>query len=215
MHGKGWGMRAPLLPGHGHTRQVFADQARAAAWLAAARAEWAALRARYARPVLMGQSMGGALAVVLAAESPPAALVLFAPYLRMGWRARALARAWPLTQWVLPWITGQPERSLLDPVARAAARGVGGSTPRTVNELRQLVAAARRAAPAVRVPVLVVQGRNDYRVPSRSVRTGFAALGSPDKTLLWREGVGHVVAADRGREEVFALVQAWLGERLR
>jgi carboxylesterase len=214
MHAAGWGVRAPLLPGHGRTPAAFAAEGSAEAWVAAARAEWAALRARYATVVVMGQSMGGALAVLLAAEDPPAGVVLFAPYLAMGRRARLLSRSWPLWRLFVPALRGKPERGLVDPVARSQSLGGGPFPLRMVAELRAVVDRARGVAGRVRAPVLVIQGRRDYRVPARSVRRGFSVLGSSDKTLVWREGVGHVVAADAGREEVFGLVELWLRARV-
>ncbi len=210
----GWGVQAPLLPGHGRGPAAFAAEGRAEAWWAAARAAWRAVCARYAKPVLMGQSMGGALAVTLAAESPPAAMVLFAPYLALGVRARALSTLWPLAQVVVPTLRGDPERGILDPDARAQALGGGAFTPRSVHELRRVVERARAAAPSLRSPVLMVQGRNDYRVSGSLARRSFARLGSLDKTLVWREGVGHVVAADAGREELFGVVGEWLARRV-
>lgn len=214
LYAAGWGVHAPLLPAHGRPREVFARQARAVDWIAAARQAWAELRSRYAAPVLMGQSMGGALSVILASEAPPTALVLFAPYLHMGRRARMVARLWPAATCIAPWIRGVPERGLRDPVARASSLGLGVSTPRTIAELRRVVDAARAVAFAVRVPVLVVQGRDDYRVPSRAVQSGFAALGSADKTLLWRDGVGHVVAADGDTDALATLVRQWLDSKV-
>jgi len=210
----GWSVHAPLLPGHGRGPAVFAAEGRAEAWWDAARASWQALRARYPTAVVMGQSMGGALAITVAAELPAAAVVLFAPYLSMGMRARSVSRLWPIARLVVPELRGDPTRGILDPEARAAALGGGAFTPQAVNELRRVVDRAREAAGALRSPVLMIQGRNDYRVSSSSARRGFARIGSADKTLIWRDGVGHVVAADAGREEVFTLVDEWMAARL-
>jgi len=215
MHAAGWGVRAPLLPGHGRTRVEFEASGGAAAWMATAREAWAEVQARYPTAVVMGQSMGGALAVWLAAQRPaPTAVVLFAPYLAMGFRARLLSYLWPVWRVLLPELRGKPERGLVDREARSRSLGGGAFTPRMVGELRQVVDRARGVAGRVLAPVLVVQGRRDYRVPASSVRSGFGVIGSSDKTLVWRDGVGHVVAADVGREGVFDLVGEWLRGRV-
>ncbi len=213
LHVAGWGVHVPLLPHHGRGAAEFIAHASAAVWIADARAAWAALRARYPTAVVAGQSMGGALAVILAAEAPPAAAVLLAPYLHMSRRVRLLSRIWPLWSLAMPKLRGNPERGLRDPGARARSLGGEYFTPRTVAELRRVVDAARAASPSVRVPTLVVHSREDYRIPSPSALRGFAGLGSADKTLVWRDDTGHVVAADRGKEEVFALVASWLEGR--
>ena len=113
-----------------------------------------------------------------------------------------------------PQLFSNPERSLRDPCARAQALGSGCFTPRLVSQLLKVVSRAHRLLPRVRVPVLTLHARLDYRIPSRSAQEAFDALGSTDKTLIWRDGSGHVLAADAGREEVSAIVADWLDDRV-
>ena len=63
----GYDVRAPLLPGHGRTLSVF-DATSHMEWIAAAKAELMAMRARYGWVGVCGLSMGGALATIIAAE---------------------------------------------------------------------------------------------------------------------------------------------------
>jgi carboxylesterase len=154
--------------------------------------------------------MGGAIAVVLAAEQPPSALVLLAPYLSMGRMTRWLAVLWPAWQLVTPRLVADSLRGLRDPVARTRALGNPWFTPRLVAELSRVVRMAQRALPAVHAPTIVVHARLDYRIPSRSALQAYERLGTTDKTLVWRDHTGHVVAADMGREEVYAQVGDWL-----
>ncbi len=214
LHAAGWGVHVPLLAHHGRTSEQFVRGASAAEWMTQVQREWAAVRARYPHAVLIGQSMGGALAVITAAVAPPAALVLLAPYLHMSRRVRWLSRVWPLWSLVMPRLQGDLTRSLKDPSARSRSLGGEYFTPRTVAQLRQVVETARRASAAVRVPTLFVHSREDYRIPSPSAMRGFAALGSMDKTLVWRDDAGHIVAADRGRELVFSTMLEWLASRV-
>src|SRR5262249_48259869 len=148
------------------------------------------------RAVLAGQSMGGAIALILAEDAAPAAMVLLAPYIEMGWMARTLATIWPLTSVVLPRLLSDPNRGLQDPAARAASLGAGYFTPRRLNELRHVAARSRAAAANVSCPVLMLQGRTDYRIPSASAQRTFSRLASTDKELVWIDNVGHVMAAD-------------------
>lgn len=214
LHAAGWGVHAPLLAHHGRTTDEFLRGANAAEWIAQVQREWRAVQRRYPRAVLIGQSMGGALATITAADAPPAALVLLAPYFSLSRRARWLSWVWPVWSLFMPRLQGDLTRSLKDPSARE--RSIGGEyfSPRTVAELRRVVDAAGRASGRVRVPTLFVHSREDYRIPSSAAMRGFAALGSMDKTLVWREQAGHIVAADRGREELFRVVQEWLAARV-
>ena len=211
LHAAGWTVRAPLLPGHGRSLADFAASG-ADAWLRAARAELAALRATHRTVALVGQSMGGALAVALAAESRDvAAVVLLAPYLAMPALPRVVGRAHPVVGLLLPWIDADgAERSIHDPAALAASRGYGATTPRLIGELRRVWARADAALGAVRAPTRVVLSRQDNRVDARAAAAAVARLGCAERDLVWLEECGHVVAVDRERERVFALTGEWL-----
>ena len=88
----GYGVFVPLLPGHGRTMQAF-RRSRADEWIEAARESLYLMRARYATVSIVGLSMGGALAVIIASgASGIASLVLIAPYLGMPLPLRIAAR---------------------------------------------------------------------------------------------------------------------------
>jgi carboxylesterase len=214
LHARGWNVSAPLLPGHGRADDMLERSGAASAWVAHAQREWDALRARVPDAVLCGQSMGGALSVMLAAEHPPRALVLLAPYLAMGRVPRWASAFWWLWQLFFPVLVSDGQRALYDAHARAESLGRGVFTPRLVAELRRVVVAARRALPDISVPTLVVHSRGDYRIPSRSARRAFAALRAIDKTIVWRDDAGHVLGADRGHDELAALIGSWLDARV-
>lgn len=206
----GWTVRAPLLPGHGRTLRDFAG-AGADAWLKTAREELAALRARHQHVALVGQSMGGALAALLAAEGPaPPALVLLAPYLDASSTVRRVAR-WHRAVWAMtPYLRGRGERSIHDDAESAVAISYRATSPRLLAELVALADRARRALPSVTAPTLLVQSRADNRVAPEVATRAYDALGAAEKRLEWLEGCGHVVTVDRERERVFALVREWL-----
>src|SRR6266513_1014590 len=80
---RGFGVLAPLLPGHGRDMAAF-RRGRADAWIDAARRSLVQMRERYATVSIVGLSMGAALAVLVATEKTTiASLVLIAPYLGM------------------------------------------------------------------------------------------------------------------------------------
>lgn len=214
LHERGWSVSAPLLPQHGRGSDELARQGDAGDWIGAARSEWRAIRTRTRHAVLAGQSMGGAIAVVLAAEEPPAALVLLAPYLGMGLLTRSLAAIWPAWQLITPRLVSNPTQGLRDPLARVRALGNPWFTPRLVAELATVVRRAQRALADAHAPAIVLHARLDYRIPSPSAVKAFERLGSIDKTIVWRDGTGHVLAADAGREEVSALIAGWLEQRV-
>ena len=214
LHARGWTVSAPLLPGHGRADDELERTGRGADWIDYVRSEWESFRARVPRAVLCGQSMGGAIAVIIAVEAPPRALVLLAPYLSMGRLPRLGAAVWRLGQLFVPVLVSDGRRAMRDEAARERSLGRGVFNPRLVAELKRVVNAARRALPSVRVPTLTVHSRGDYRIPSKSARHAFAELQTTDKTIVWRDDAGHVLAADRGHDELAAMIGAWLDERV-
>ena len=212
LHARGWTVRAPLLPGHGRTLDAF-DASGADAWLAAAREAYDALRARHPYVALVGLSMGGALCVQLAVDTPPPALVLLAPYLAAPRRVRLAGTLRSVVTRVAPWLRTGGEHSILDPVALAASRGYGAVTPHLLHELSTVVRRARAALPGVTSPTRVVHARHDNRIPPAAALRAFARLGAPRKELVWLEHSGHVITVDYEKERVWSLVAEWIAPR--
>lgn len=216
LHARGWTVRAPLLPGHGRDLATMARESRAARWRAAALAEYDALQREYDSVVVVGQSMGGALAVLLATERPELpALVLLAPYIGMPhylqWKVFG---AW-IARLVSPYLRSVGrETSIHDPVARANSLGPGIVTARTLSELRRVAEDAEAALPRVWVPTLYLQSREDNRIDARDAEVHFIALGSAAKRQQWLTGCGHIISADYCRDEVASLTADWLDAHL-
>src|SRR5665213_1919785 len=81
-------------------------------------------------------ALGGALATIVAADDTKlASLVLLAPYLNAPRWLRVLSYASPAIAMVLPYVGGDPLRSIHDPEARAKALAYGATTPGLVREL--------------------------------------------------------------------------------
>ena len=226
LHGLGFTVHAPLLPGHGRTLAEF-GMTSADAWLAAAEGELAALRDRHEFVGLVGLSMGGALSVIVAARSSasavhagrsggrgPDALVLLAPYLSMRPRAERAAMLHWLISPFARYLPSREEASIRDVDERMRNRGFGTVTPRVLRELRRVVQRARLALPDVRQPTLVIQSREDNRIEETAATRSFERLGSGTKRFVWTEGSGHVITVDRGREHVLELTGQWLLEWL-
>ncbi|HVE79675.1 MAG TPA: alpha/beta fold hydrolase [Gemmatimonadaceae bacterium] len=210
LHAAGLGVRAPLLPGHGRRLADFARSG-GTQWLAEARDSLVRLRAEHAEVAIVGVSMGGALATLLAAHDRRLpALVLLAPYLSMPRRLRVLAATGALWGWCVPYVAGRGERSIHDTQERSRSLAYGVTTPRLVAELGAIARRALAAAPRVTAPTLMVQSCEDHRIPPEAARRVFAALGAPEKVLEWIDGCGHVITVDHGRERVFARVREWL-----
>jgi carboxylesterase len=215
LHGQGWGVHAPLLPGHGRTLDAFAVS-RTSEWLGEARDALVRMRSRYDSVAVVGLSMGGSLATILAAEFPDIqALVLLAPYLSMPTRLRRAASMHHALAALLPYLRGGGERSIRDPAELSRNLAYGFTTPRLVFELSRVVAQARAAAPRVTAPTLVVQSRQDNRIPPDAAERAFALFSTAERRLVWTEGNGHIITVDYGRQAIFAAVSDWLSAHVR
>lgn len=214
LHHRGWSVRAPLLPGHGRTLPEFAGST-AELWMAAARHELNAVLATHREVAVGGLSMGGAISMVLAAEHPEVrAVVGFAPFLHATLPLRLLVLAAPIASLGARYVWSGGGRSVHDPVAAAAMIAYGRSTPGLLVQLARVLRVARAVLPRVRQPVLVLQSREDNRIPPEAAEEAFSLIGSADKTLHWTSGAGHVVTMDYGHEELERLAGDWLESRL-
>ena len=210
LHAAGWTVSAPLLPGHGRALREYA-RANHTDWIHSSMNSYDELSATHASVVVCGISMGAALAVLLTTARPKIpALVLLAPYLTMPRDVRIKATIAKLLQFVLPYHanTGS-EISIHDPVARSAALGMGVITATLMTELRTVATLAEHALPAVHVPTLYLQSREDNRIPASAAIAEFAKLGSQIKEQRWLTGCGHIITVDYCKVQLASQVVDW------
>jgi len=157
----GMAVDAPLLPGHGTSPDDMAGTVWED-WRGAAEAAWADLAARCDPVFVFGLSMGGTLAVALAADHPEiAGIVVVNPYIDPP-----AASFQDLLRGLLAagetWIPG-----IGSDIARPGSREVGyGGTP--IRPLLSLCQALDRLRPdlsRVTCPVVVLTSRVDHVVP--------------------------------------------------
>ncbi len=210
LYARGFHVEAPLLPGHGRSLDAF-KRTNATDWMNAARSWHRELQQTHDWIAVIGLSMGGAIAVRLAAESRRLdALCLLAPYFALRPGADRAART---SRWwgpVLPVFEASEGFSVLDPVERAKSLAYGVFTVAALRGLRETVERANEALPRVSAPTLMVQSREDNRISSSDAERAFAAIGASEKHLEWISGAAHVITVDYGRDGVFELVTDWL-----
>jgi carboxylesterase len=209
LHKQGFAVRVPLLPGHGRELAALAT-ASADLWYSSVARELELLRQSHRHVVLVGLSMGGALATRLAAEHPIDAMVLLAPYIDMPGFVSMMASTTPAWGWLIPYFSTMGRRSIQDPSAASRALGHGILTPAALHALQDTMIAGATALPRVTAPTLVVQSRQDNRITVESAERGFARLGATEKRLVWTNGAGHVISVDYGFQNVFDLTTDWL-----
>ena len=191
----GWTVSVARLAGHGTSPD---DLARVTwpEWVASAREAYRDLRHRCRRVALAGLSMGGALALYLAASDPPAAVVAISAPIRvrplLASAARVASKVMPVVPVLVRLVPRDPEvRAYWSPYSRIPLVAAG--------QLELLLAETRRALPQLRVPLLVVQGRRDWIIPRDSAQEILRLASGAPGTLLWLQRSGHVATLDRDR----------------
>jgi len=210
LHAAGFHVVAPLLPGHGRRLVDFA-RVTADDLVTASQSHYADLRAEREWVGLIGVSMGGALAVLVAAEFPDLpALGRVAPYLAMPKRVERAARWSVLWGLLVPAVQSAEGLSVLDPVERENSLAYGVFTPGSLRALAAVVRRARAALPRVQSPTLMLQSRQDNRISVASGEQAFALIGAREKRLEWTSGAAHVITVDFGRERVIDALVSWM-----
>lgn len=216
------------LAGHAESPEVL-DVTRWRDWLAAAEAGFNDLRSRCATVVVIGFSLGGALAILLARRRSFERLVLLATplWLQGDWRVNVLPLARLVMRWYYPLEKADfsdpflrqrvreydPEVDLDDPEVQQQLRQSIKLPVSAIDELRQATARARGALPQVRMPTLVMHGRKDDTSPPAGAEEIIARISSPERHLVWWEETGHqMLVIGPERDAIYARIAAFVAD---
>jgi carboxylesterase len=194
------GVRAvgPMLPGHGGSAAALAAVGHGE-WIAAVQHAHRELRARHERVFTVGLSLGGLLALWLAAAERVDALVVVATPLRLNTR---LARLVPIAKWVRSEIPKRRGSDIRDAAARARHPSLEVMPVASVHELVRLQRRVRLALPRVTAPILVAHGGLDRTADPTDARLIAGRVSSGERGLLWLRNSGHVVPVDHDGPEL-------------
>lgn len=181
-------------------------------WVASGRQAFRLLRDRCRAVAVGGLSMGGAIALHLAATEDPDAVVAMATPVRLRPLLHRLARALrPVVHYVPVLLRLRPRGADVLPYRVSYPRIPLSAT----NDLSHLLGRMVEMLPHVRAPILVVQGRKDFAIPRESADAIYGSVASEVRRLLWLPRSRHVVTLDRDRDLLFGEIRRFLGEHLR
>jgi carboxylesterase len=212
LHAAGLSVSIPRLPGHGTRGDDFL-QTGWRDWLRAAVDAWADMSVRCKTVHVVGHSMGGILAVLLASRFPVGKLVLLAPALQ------ASSPLLPLTPLVglfvhrVRWpITGT--RKVIDHDTEVLAREYWSwRFPAQLASVYRLQRMARQALRRVTAKTLVVVGRQDRTVPTSVTALVERRIGETNVRHLVLERATHqILAGDDGQRAIDAAAGWICGE---
>lgn len=204
-HQRGYTVHAPLLKGHG-TRAEDLERTTADDWWASVLEGYQRLkRADTSNLFVIGLSMGGLLALKLAANQPVQGVVAMAAPVFVYERLIGLSR------WVYPIYRYQKHIGRdPNPEVEAYKWSYDRTPVKSAAHLYRLMKEVKRLLPRIQVPALIMQGTRDRTVSPRSAQYIYDALGSTDKQLRWYSNSGHILTLDRERQQVFEEVEEFI-----
>lgn len=200
--------RGALLPGHGTSVDDLA-RTRWQDWATAVEREVDAMASRCRRVAVVGQSLGGLLALHLAARRPElaCACALATPLWLTGLSGRIAGwLAGPL-RGTIPRIPKLGGSDVRDRIARVENPGYRSISTRALGELLTFMPIVEAAVPQIATPVLVVHARRDHTAPVACAHR-IAALARRARDLRVRilPRSFHLIAIDVERDIVAAEV---------
>ncbi len=202
LNNAGWTVHAPLLPGFGPEIETLSERS-FREWVHTGRTAYEDLQREHQTILLVGNSMGGSLAMRLAEGNSPAGLVLLAPFICFAvWWHNLL---WPAIRRLVPRLKPFQHADFSSPqVRRMVRRMYNGADPddaaiqtylrelsvpiRALDQLKQVGRLAFATAPHVKTPTLVLQGRHDLLVNPNSTRTLVRRFPTPPRYLEFDGG---------------------------
>ena len=203
----GYRCAAPALAGHGLTPEDLERTTRRD-WVRSAQVALNALAAECDTVMVAGQSMGGTIALHLAATDLRVAAVatLAAPV----WLSALVARALPLVRRVVRWQHPGHDIDLYDLAAIEELHSLGRRPMRSIHEFALLLAEVRNELACVRAPALVLHGGRDRTINpanAREIERRLVCSRAVERQTFPRSG--HGMSVDIDRDEINARVRAW------
>ena len=184
--------QGPALPGHNETPERLARVSHEE-WIAAGRQALARLRALHARVFVVGLSMGGLVALVLAAEERVDAAIVVGVPLRLRQRAVRLV---PIAKRFVPFFPKAEGSDIRDPAARARHPSYDRMPLAALHELLRLQRRVRALLPRIHSPLLVAHGALDRTAHPDDAHEILRRVTSVEREHLSLPDSGHVVPVD-------------------
>ncbi len=218
LHKKGYTIHAPLLAGH-HTHEKDLSLTSWEDWYASISLGYQKLSAHCNTLFIIGQSIGGTLALHLAFHHPRKlkGIVLLSPAIFYSNRLVSLASfLWPFKPFaVKDYRAHYPHRDhsyfdIADDDAYRERIAYTCAPLRSLSQALSLIRKVKRELFSIRQPILILHSRNDHTIRPESSTFIHGKIGSEKKSLKWLFTSGHVISVDIEKEMVFESINNFI-----
>lgn len=206
LHQQGDTVHIPLLPGHG-TSPANLKKIKWYQWFEAAKNELFQLRKQCDQVFIIGMSMGGALALHLAAHYEVNGIVALAPGLFLRNRFAAMSGM------LSPLVPYSKKRNGPDIKADVQTNSYDRIPLKSTSELLKLFRHLKNDLHDVYSPALIIYARKDHVVHPRSANYIYRNISSADKKILELKESYHIMTMDLEKETVFQEVLKFISEK--
>jgi carboxylesterase len=200
-----WHFKVPTLPGHGETHSLKGIHYEE--WIQFAEEELRELIETCDKVFVVGFSMGGMIASLLAAKYPVAKLVLLSA---AAYYVNPKQLVSDINSILLDGLKG----NLADNALFRQYKRKIKETPITATlQFRRLVSFIKPVLSDVKVPTLIAQGENDGIVPPKSAEYLYRTIGAEQKKLTFIKKSKHHICHCEENEALFSEVLDFLMEK--
>lgn len=202
LRARGHRVLVPLLPGHAsHPNEL--SKVTHQDWIAATEAALQQLQTETRKQIVIGQSMGGVLALHLAARLDFAAVVVLAPALKLvPWKEWGVRLAAPFH------LTRRKRRGpdVCDDAGRRSLDSYLEYPLNVTREVFRLQRLVQRELERITMPLFVAHSRQDHTVPVTNVDYVLSRVKSTDVEKMIVHDSYHVLTVDHDHARIFARI---------
>lgn len=202
----GFTVLCPRIYGHGTSVKDLAST-NYNHWYSSVEDGYHLLKAMCRNVSVVGLSMGGLLALKLAAEYPITKVVTVNTPIFIADKRLSLL---PIYRLFMNYVPKKRRKVNVDPVYNVSY----DYTP--LNSLSSLIALIKHVStllPDVSTKSLILQSLNELSVQPRSAEYIFERLGTHDKRLIWLNLASHLVTIDAGCQQVFSYIGEFMADK--
>lgn len=201
----GYTVSIPLLPGHG-TSPKDLRKCNWSEWYEKSKTELFELRKKCEKVYLIGLSMGGSLALHLAAHYEINGIVAMAPGLHLQNKFVFLSH---YIHWLYPY---SKKRSGVDIRAKEKTVSYNKIPVRSLSQLIKLFKHLKYDLNDIYAPLLIIHAKEDHVIDEKSVVEIYENVSSKNKRILELNESYHIITLDIEKEKVFREIKNFLND---